>query len=272
MVLNRLMAWVSLGVAGCLFAASALAANNRPDGYNLLCQQGETCSLAAPALVAFGSRELFVYKVLSGNFSCSAATFGRNPAADTAIDSPAKSCSIPAAKQHKIKATAGSSSSSSSSGLPLVNKALNNGRYVIISRFSGKALEITGQAPNESSQLVQNPYVGNPSQLWDVTLLGNGYYSVKSALNGKSLGIADWSANEGAKVSPIPWLDTLNQHWTISSLGGGSFSIVSRFSGKSLDVVELNTRDQAPVRLWTYWGGDNQQWQFASPKPTASKH
>ncbi|MGM8225129.1 pectate lyase [Cellvibrio sp. ARAG 10.3] len=88
-------------------SASVFAAKNRPDGYVTICKIGETCFVSSSTNVAFGASDKFVYKVLSGSFSCSVATFGSDP-------NPAKSvkeCSIPSGSSG-----GGASSSSSSSG------------------------------------------------------------------------------------------------------------------------------------------------------------
>ncbi|MET0357530.1 MAG: pectate lyase [Cellvibrio sp.] len=82
-------------------SATALAAN-RPSGYTTICKIGATCSVSQSTNVAFGADDRFVYKVLSGTFSCSVATFGSDPASDKSV----KECSIP---------TSGSGTSSTSS-------------------------------------------------------------------------------------------------------------------------------------------------------------
>jgi hypothetical protein len=70
----------------CLFALGAVAAAgtvlaaNRPSGFVTLCTEGNTCSVAASTNVAFGRADQFVFKVLSGSFVCSEATFGRRVA------------------------------------------------------------------------------------------------------------------------------------------------------------------------------------------------
>lgn len=78
---------------------SAFAAN-RPTGYVTICTEGKTCSVSTTTTVAFGRADKFFYKVLSGSFSCTAATFGGRVAGGT------NECSVP---------KKGSSSSSSSS-------------------------------------------------------------------------------------------------------------------------------------------------------------
>jgi pectate lyase C len=71
--------------------ATAFAATNRPSGYTTICKIGETCSVSASTNVAFGAADLFVFKVLSGSFTCSVATFGSDPNPNKAV----KECSVP---------------------------------------------------------------------------------------------------------------------------------------------------------------------------------
>lgn len=57
-------------------AAGTAAAANRPSGYTTICNEGKTCSVPASTNVAFGRADQFFFKVLSGSFACSSATFG----------------------------------------------------------------------------------------------------------------------------------------------------------------------------------------------------
>jgi hypothetical protein len=60
----------------CLWMAVAAHAANRPAGYTTICNENKTCSVPANTNVAFGRADQFFYKVLSGSFVCSSATFG----------------------------------------------------------------------------------------------------------------------------------------------------------------------------------------------------
>lgn len=95
---------------GC--AASAFAASNRPDGYVTICKVGQTCSVSGSTKVAFGAAGAFVYKVLSGTFSCSVATFGSDPIPSKSV----KECSIPESGSGGTTSSSSSSGSNSSSG------------------------------------------------------------------------------------------------------------------------------------------------------------
>ncbi len=93
-------------------SASVFAAKNRPDGYVTICKTGQTCSVSSSTNVAFGAADKFVYKVLSGSFSCSVATFGSDPNPSKSV----KECSIPSGSSGGGGTPSSSSSSSSSSG------------------------------------------------------------------------------------------------------------------------------------------------------------
>lgn len=246
---------IRLMLATLAAAVSVAASANevKPEGYQKLCGQGETCALPAGNLVAFGAAGAFVYMVQAGTFTCDVQAFGRDPAPNQP-----KTCSIPPVRSKVTKVIRQGSSTSSSSGLPVVTATtLPAGRYAIVSRRSGKALEI-----NADGQVVQNQLNSSAPQVWDISTIPGGYYAIKSVKTGLTLTLADWQTGEGARISQSAWIDAHSQHWNVSFTGNNSFSLVSRFNGKVFDVVALNTQDQAPVRLWTYWGGENQQWQF----------
>lgn len=92
-------------------SVSVFAAKNRPDGYVTICKAGQTCSVSSSTNVAFGASDKFVYKVLSGSFSCSVATFGSDPIPSKS----AKECSIPSGSSGGGTSSSKSSSSSSNS-------------------------------------------------------------------------------------------------------------------------------------------------------------
>jgi len=71
-----------------LIASSAFAAN-RPSGYTTICSEGKICAVPASTNVAFGRADQFIFKVLSGSFACSQATFAGR------IDGGVNECSVP---------------------------------------------------------------------------------------------------------------------------------------------------------------------------------
>jgi len=77
---------LALGLSA--ITSSAFAAN-RPSGYTTICHDGQTCSVSAGTNVAFGRADHFFFKVLSGSFVCSEATFGGR------IAGGVNECSVP---------------------------------------------------------------------------------------------------------------------------------------------------------------------------------
>ena len=73
----------TMAIAGYAFAG------NRPAGYTTICNENQTCSVSANTNVAFGRADHFLFKVLSGSFVCSQATFGGRTAGGV------NECSVP---------------------------------------------------------------------------------------------------------------------------------------------------------------------------------
>lgn len=74
---------------GAMSITTVVTAANRPAGYTTLCNENKTCAVPASTSVAFGRADQFIYKVLSGTFVCSQATFGGR------IAGGVNECSVP---------------------------------------------------------------------------------------------------------------------------------------------------------------------------------
>ena len=94
---------------GC--ATSAFSASNRPEGWVTICKTGETCSVSSATNVAFGAADKFVYKILTGSFTCSVATFGSDPIPEKSV----KECSISSSGSDSGGGSSSSTPSNSSS-------------------------------------------------------------------------------------------------------------------------------------------------------------
>src|SRR5687767_15924465 len=81
---------IYIGIFLLACSTSVLAAN-RPAGYVTICNENQTCTVAANTNVAFGRADQFTFKILSGSFVCSEATFG----AGTRVAGGVNECSIP---------------------------------------------------------------------------------------------------------------------------------------------------------------------------------
>jgi hypothetical protein len=136
------------------------------------------------------------------------------------------------------------------------------GRYALISRLSGKALDVGGVSMADGAPIVQWSYGGGMNQQFDIRGLGDGSLSIRPAHSGKSLDVYNFSRDNGGDIKQWSYTGNSNQRWRIVSVGGGYFKILSVFSGKAMDVYGLSTSDGASIKQWDDNGGTNQQWQF----------
>lgn len=140
----------------------------------------------------------------------------------------------------------------------------DSGRFQIISRFSGKAVDVDGFSQENGANIMLWDDLDGINQQWDITDLGNGYYSIVAAHSGKSMDVYDWCTEPGCEIRQWEHWGGDNQQWQIVGVGGGYYKIISRFNGLALDVYEWNPDAGADLRQWTDVGGENQQWQIVA--------
>lgn len=138
----------------------------------------------------------------------------------------------------------------------------NEGRYALISRFSGKALDVAGVSKTDGANIIQWTYGGGLNQQFDIVGLGDGSFSIRPAHSGKSLDVYGASLDNGAEIRQWNYWGGDNQRWKIVSVGGGYFKVLSVLSGKALDVFNWNANNGALIKQWDDNGNSNQQWQL----------
>lgn len=134
--------------------------------------------------------------------------------------------------------------------------------YSIISKNSGKALDLYWGSPDNGANILQYSYYGYTNQKWYLTKLDNGYYTIKNAASGKVIDVADYSMDNGGNVHQWEYVGGANQEWIIEQADGGYYKIINRMSGKALDVEGVSAADNANVHQWEYVGGANQLWSI----------
>ncbi len=236
-------------------SASTFAAKDYPDGYTKCAKEGETCSFSGTRSVAYGKSDQFVYATLTGPITCDRSLFP-----SIGVDDP-RYCSY-AASTSGGSTSGGSSSSSSSSTSG--GSFSGNGRYQIISRLSGKSIDVASASTANGANIQLWSYSGGTNQQWDVASMGSGYYSIRAAHSGKSMDVYNFCTEPGCEIVQWDYWGGNNQQWQITSVGDGYYKIVSRHNGMPLDVWEWNTSDGADVRQYTDTGGTNQHWQFVA--------
>ena len=133
--------------------------------------------------------------------------------------------------------------------------------YSIISKHSGKALDVYYGSQDNGANVLQYTYNGYNNQKWYVQKQSNGYYIIKNLASGKVLDAAG-TAN-GSNVQQWEYGGGANQEWSIENVNG-YYKIINRGSGKSLDVANISAEDNANVQQWDYLGQDNQLWSITA--------
>ncbi len=144
--------------------------------------------------------------------------------------------------------------------------AIDEGRYQILSRHSGLALDVAGRSTSDGANVHQWEALGEraQNQHFDVTELGGGYYAIRPAHSGKSIDVYRWSTEPGGEIRQWSWNGGPQQQWQIVETGNGYYKILSRHSGLALDVWEWSQSNGGDIRQWTDTGSPNQQWRFVA--------
>ncbi|WP_374282761.1 RICIN domain-containing protein [Streptomyces sp. UNOB3_S3] len=94
------------------------------------------------------------------------------------------------------------------------NPAYNvTGEYRIASKASGKALEVAGQALQDTANIQQWESNDGSHQRWWVTPIGNGIFVISNVRSGKAMDVTGASKGNSANVQQYTFNDTVAQKW-----------------------------------------------------------
>jgi|GEM_PF-2725264 hypothetical protein len=190
-------------------------------------------------------RRLIITRLLSiASVSMMLFTTGCQPQVETEVQ-PVRSSST----------AAGARIASTETPLPV-----GNGRFYIVSRRSGKMLDVLGFRTTENADVVQWGGTGGPNQQWTLNQASGGYYTITGVQSGKALQVRQASTANGTDVTIGTVASTNNQQWQFVPTSNGYYRIVNRNSGKSLDVKDGSINDEADIIQWDNTGADNQEW------------
>lgn len=230
--------FVTTALLGC--AASAFSASNRPEGYVTICKIGETCSVSSATNVAFGAADKFVYKILSGSFSCSVATFGSDPNPSKSV----KECSIPTSGSGGTTSSTPSSSGSNSS----------SGSGGSTGSITGATCGSGGSTVNVSATIVvsSGTYDGGCKVFNATSALGDGSQSesqkpvfrVENGATLKNVVLGNNAADgihfyNGGTIDNIRWTNVGEDAMTIKSSGTVNVKNISGYAGSD-KFIQVN--------------------------------
>lgn len=147
--------------------------------------------------------------------------------------------------------------------------AVDGVHYKIVSRLSGKVLDVTAGSGLDGALVQQWKYLANPQQLW--VLIPVRRYQILNAWSGKTLEVAGASLENGALVQQWSVNGNKQQQWQLIPVGGGYYSVLNYLTGKVLDVTGLSASNGALIQQWRYLQGLNQQWKLVPLTVTDSR-
>jgi hypothetical protein len=141
-----------------------------------------------------------------------------------------------------------------------IGHTIPDGRYALVSRLSGKVVDLVNGGTADGTDAVQWGWSGGNSQKWDLAWLGNNQYKLTGVTSGKLLEVTGASTANTAIVQIWPSNNNNCQKWTVTPAGDGFFKLLNVNSGKALDVKDISTANGAAIQQYLYWAGDGQQW------------
>lgn len=145
-----------------------------------------------------------------------------------------------------------------------VTPAVPVGVVEIISKHSGKALEVLDASKADGAQVEQYDFLARAGQQWQLLPVESGYYKIENVNSGKVLDVVLASGENGAGIQQWSYLGTDNQKWQLTPMSDGSFQIVNKASGKLLDVTGVSVQNGATLQQWAGTGADNQKWMLTA--------
>jgi hypothetical protein len=150
-----------------------------------------------------------------------------------------------------------------------------NGRYLVVNRNSGKALEVPGGSTANGVILFQNTYIGGLNQQWDINPLpdrfggDSSYFTIKAAHDGVTADLNNWSYANGDQIQQWNGGTNTLEQWYFQYTGNGYFKIRSRWSNKVAGVLGGSLNNGAHIVQWDDNGSPDQQWRLI-PAPVST--
>lgn len=144
-----------------------------------------------------------------------------------------------------------------------------SGTYAIISKSSGKALEVKGGWNYNGAPIQQWSFVGLAHQKWNITPLGGDTYKITDVNSSKALDLAGGNTADGAGLQIWDDVNGVNQKWKIEfNASRNAYTIkstVTKPNGvfNAIDVPNGSTLDGLALQVWTFYSNSvNQEWEL----------
>ena len=139
-----------------------------------------------------------------------------------------------------------------------------SGWYTVVSKNSGKCLNVSGDSSAQSAPLIQYTCGAYPNEYFSFTPVMGGY-EVTAQNSGLCLNVSGNSLADGAPIIQFPyWGATYtNEVWTVSAPDAqGYVTITALSSGRVLSVYDSSLSDGATVIQWLNYSVPAQKWML----------
>lgn len=134
--------------------------------------------------------------------------------------------------------------------------------YKLISRHSGKCLDLREHGKDNGTRLQQWDCTGEPHQTFRVESSGMGQVKLVGKDSGRCVEVAGWGMDNGSPVQQWDCSGGGNQSMQAVPSTDGTFQMRFAHSGKCLDVSGPSFEGGALVHQWDCVGQANQDWKF----------
>jgi len=151
---------------------------------------------------------------------------------------------------------------------PVTAGTMANGTYKILSRNSGKAMDVVDASTANGAKIQQWGYSATANQKWVLTHKGGNQYTITSSQTGKGIDEESYTALTGDYLDMWSlWNGTgsSNQRWLIVSTGSGYYQIINAHSGLVLEIAGASTANGALVQQGEFVNATHQNWTIAAP-------
>ncbi|UII26085.1 RICIN domain-containing protein [Fulvivirga maritima] len=137
-----------------------------------------------------------------------------------------------------------------------------NGTYAIISKSSGKAMEVYDWSTAAGGNISQWEYWEGASQFFNLTRQSDGYYTIVSDYSGLSVEIVDASNENGGNLQQ--WYNNGHdcQSFEFQLMSDGYYKIINKNSGLCIDLSGSDAENGANIAQWSCHDNDNQRWEL----------
>ena len=141
---------------------------------------------------------------------------------------------------------------------------LEDGTYILRNKNSGLTMSIAGAGINIGDNIVQEAFVAQLFQQFEITSVGGNNFSIKAFQSGLTVDVSGGAGNVGDNIQQWDDNGTQAQIWEIVEAEPGYYYIVNQAKGNYLSVEGESTADQANVQLESPNNLDSQKWSFES--------